>query len=186
MQLPPLSEIQKQREKLSLTQTQLAEKAGVSQSLIARLEAGTVDPRYSKVAKVFTALEELKGKEIEAKEIMTKNVVGAKAENTIEQAASTMKEHGVSQMPVYDADNTIGSFSEKNILDQISKGINMQEYSMEKVRSHMDSAFPTVRPDTPLSVLSALLEHNRAVLVQDAGKTVGIVTNADLLKVLHK
>jgi predicted transcriptional regulator len=186
MQLPQLSEIEKQREKLKLTQTQLAEKAGVSQSLIARLEAGTVDPRYSKVAKVFTALEELKGREIEAKEIMTKNVVGVKAENTIEQAAGILKEHGVSQMPVYDGENTIGSFSEENILDEISKGVNMQELSMEKIREHMDSAFPIVKPDTPLSVLSALLEHNKAVLVQDAGKTVGIVTNADLLKVLHK
>ncbi|MCX6694848.1 MAG: CBS domain-containing protein [Candidatus Altiarchaeota archaeon] len=186
MQLPPTNEIQKRRDKLSLTQTQLAKKAGVSQSLIARIEAGTVDPRYSKVAKVFQALEELKGREIEAKEIMTRNVVGVKAENTIEQAASTLKEHGVSQMPVYDGENTIGSFSEKIIVDRISKGINMQQFSNEKVREHMDSAFPTVKPDTPLTIISALLEHNNAVLVQDAGKTAGIITNADLLKVLHK
>jgi len=186
MQLPPLTEIGKQREKLKLTQTQLAEKAGVSQSLIARLEAGTVDPRYSKVAKVFRALDELKGKEVEAKDIMTKNVVGLQAENTIEEAASIMKEHGVSQMPVYEGENVIGSLSEKDMLDEISKGINMQAFPLEKVREHMDSAFPTVKPDTPLSVLSALLEHNKAVLVQDAGKTVGIITNADLLKVLYK
>jgi len=186
MQLPQLTEIQKQREKLSLTQTQLAEKAGVSQSLIARLEAATVDPRYSKVAKVFSALEELKGKEIEAKEIMTKGVVGVRANQTIEDAAGVMKEHGVSQIPVYDGENTVGSISEENILGEIAKGINMQTLSQEKVKEHMDSAFPTVKPDTPLSVVSALLEHNKAVLIQHAGKTTGIITNADLLKVIHK
>jgi len=186
MQLPPLTEIQKRREKLHLTQTQLAEKAGVSQSLIARLETGTVDPRYSKVASIFRALDELRGKEIEAKEIMTKDVVGVKADSTIEEAAEAMKERGVSQMPVYEGENTIGSISEKNMLDAIARGINMQTFPLEKVREHMDSAFPTVKQETPLSVISALLEHNKAVVVQDAGKPVGIITNADMLKVLRK
>ena len=57
VRLPPLEEIERLRKKFGLTQTELAEKASVSQSLIARLEAQSVDPRYSKVASVFEALE---------------------------------------------------------------------------------------------------------------------------------
>jgi len=71
MQLPDLSRIAVMRKRMGLTQTELAEKAGVSQSLIARVEAGTVDPRYSKVEKIFRALEVNGGQVVTAREIMT-------------------------------------------------------------------------------------------------------------------
>ena len=186
MQLPPLSDIEKLRKRLGLTQTELANKADVSQSLIARLEAGTVDPRYSKVAQIFLALDEMKGKEVEAKQIMAKDVVGIQHTASIEYASGKLKKHNLSQVPVFDGDKIIGSFTEKVILGLISKGIDAKAFSKEEVGEHMEDAFPTVKPETPLSVVSTLLEHNTAVLVQDLGKTAGIITKADLLKVVHK
>jgi len=186
MQLPQLSEIERQRKRLNLTQTELAEKADVSQSLIARLEAGTVDPRYSKVANIFLALDELKGKEVEARQIMTKDVVGIQQDASIEYGASKLKKHSLSQMPVFDGDKIIGAFSEKVVLALISKGADAKTFSKEEIGEHMEEAFPTVKPETPLSVVSALLEHNTAVLVQEHGKTLGIITKADLLKVVHR
>lgn len=186
MQLPPLTEIGKLRKRLGLTQTELAEKADVSQSLIARLEAGTVDPRYSKVAQIFLALDELKGKEVDAAAIMTKDVVGVQQDASIEYAAGKLKKHSLSQMPVFDGDRIIGAFSEKVILELISKGVDTKTFSREEVGEHMEDAFPIVKSETPLSVVSTLLEHNPAVLVQDQGKTLGIITKADLLKVVHK
>ncbi|MBD3387870.1 MAG: CBS domain-containing protein [Candidatus Altiarchaeales archaeon] len=186
MQLPPLAEIEKLRKRLGLTQTELAVKAEVSQSLIARLEAGTVDPRYSKVAKIFLALDEMKGKELEAQQIMTKGVVGIQHTASIEYAATKLKKHNLSQMPVFDGDKAIGSFSEKVVLGLISKGADAKTFSKEEVGEHMEESFPTVKPETPLSVVSALLEHNTAVVVQEQGKNIGIITKADLLKVVHK
>jgi predicted transcriptional regulator len=50
----------------------------------------------------------------------------------------------------------------------------------------MEDAFPTVKPETPVSVVSALLEHNTAVLVSEKGKVKGIITKADILKMVHK
>jgi len=185
VQLPRITEIVKLRKNLGLTQTELAKKAAVSQSLIARLEAGTVDPRYSKVAQVFLALDSLKGREVEAKLIMSRDVVGIQHTASIEYTAGKMKKTGVSQMPVFDGDKIMGSFSEKVILDLLSRGFDAKAFSQEEVGKHVEDAFPTVKPDTPLTVVSTLLEHNTAVLVQEHGKTVGIITKADLLKVVH-
>jgi predicted transcriptional regulator len=45
------------RELLNITQAQLAVAAGVHQPVIARIEAGTVDPRPSTVAKLREAID---------------------------------------------------------------------------------------------------------------------------------
>ena len=54
-----LSEVKVIRKKLGLTQGELAKAAGVSQSLIAKIESTKIDPTYSKVKLIFHALESL-------------------------------------------------------------------------------------------------------------------------------
>ncbi|MHA1431033.1 MAG: helix-turn-helix domain-containing protein, partial [Candidatus Freyarchaeota archaeon] len=53
--LPTPEDIKRLRKKVGLTQTELAEKAGVSQSLIARIESGSVDPRLSTLQRILNA-----------------------------------------------------------------------------------------------------------------------------------
>jgi predicted transcriptional regulator len=48
----------------------------------------------------------------------------------------------------------------------------------------MDEAFPEVGEDAPLSLISGLLQVYPAVLVSKKGMAVGILTKADLLKIL--
>lgn len=186
MQLPTLENIYKLRKKFGIKQTELAKKAGVSQSLIARIETGTVDPRYSNIVKIFRALEDIKGKGIIAREIMTKDVVSVKAGDSLEKATSKMRRYNVSQMPVFKGKKTIGSISEGVIMDQISKGVNIHSISQKKVEEFMEDPLPSVNSNTPLSTISVLLENNKAVLVVEKGVINGIVTNADLLKVVHR
>ncbi len=186
MELPDISEIKRLRKKFSLTQTELAKRAGISQSLIARIEAGTVDPRYSKVSGIFRALGESGSKEITAGEVMSFKVFGVQARSSLERAANVMKKRSVSQIPVFEGKKAIGSLSEKTILDLIAGGVNLETLPNKRVREFMDEPFPIVNRSTPLSSLFALLEHNTAVLVVGKGKMEGIVTNADLLKVVHR
>jgi len=56
MQFPPLSYIKKMRKKFGLTQAKLAKMAGVSQSLIAKIESEKIDPSYKIAKKIFTVL----------------------------------------------------------------------------------------------------------------------------------
>ena len=185
MELPSINDVGRRRKKLGLTQHELARRAGVSQSLVARIENGAVDPRYSKVAGIFRALDELKDREVSADEIMTKDVVGIQTTVRMGDVTKKMKTYGVSQMPVYDGDAIVGSISETAILDQIDSGVDGKVLSSNTVQEYMEDAFPTVKPETPVSVVSALLEHNTAVIVSEKGKVKGIITKADVLKMVH-
>jgi len=59
---PTLEDIAKRRRQLGLKQSELAKMAGVSQSLIAKLESGTIDSSYTKVKTIFDVLERLEAK----------------------------------------------------------------------------------------------------------------------------
>ena len=70
--LPPLEEVAQKRKMLNLTQKQLAKLAGVSQSLIAKLESKKIDPSYTKVKAIFDALERLETKtEVHAAKVLS-------------------------------------------------------------------------------------------------------------------
>jgi len=185
MELPPLTEIKKYRKKLGITQTELAKKAKISQSLIARVETGTVDPRYSKIESIFKALKELKKEEIKVGEIMSTGVVRVNTADPISKAIELMEEHNVSQLPVFRKKKVVGSISDEIILKQITKGIDIKDMPSRKVKDFMEDSFPSVNESTPLSTVSKLLENNNAVLIIQKGKIRGIVTNADMLKVLR-
>ena len=51
MHIPTPDELKARRETLGIRQTQLALRAGISQSMVARIEAGSVDPRTSTLKK---------------------------------------------------------------------------------------------------------------------------------------
>ena len=64
-----LDEIKRLRKKYHLTQQELAKRAGVSQSLIAKIEAGLLDPTYTRAEQIFGALENVEEqKELKAKD----------------------------------------------------------------------------------------------------------------------
>lgn len=184
-----ISEIKYIRTELGITQEQLANASGVSQSLIARIERGDIDPRYSNVKAVFDTLKKLREKdkdEIRAENIMVQNIISVSRQDTVEYAAKIMKKHRISQLPVIDNDKVMGCISEKTIIDRIVLGENLHELSGKKVGEVMDSSVPVIDKKSSLSLVSILLEHSPAVIVTDEGTVRGIIAKADLLKFLKK
>ena len=183
--LPSLEEVAKKRRMLSLTQKQLAGLAGVSQSLIAKLESRKIDPSYTKVKAIFDALERMEIKtEVRAEEVLHAKVVGVQKKDKVSKAVRLMTDHGYSQLPVFDGEHAVGSISEKTMLSQVLAGKDLTEVSTLPVGDVMDEAFPQVGEDAPLPLISSLLQVYPAVLISKKGKVVGIVTKADLLKML--
>ncbi len=54
--LPSVEEIAKRRRILGLTQKELSQMAMVSQSFVAKLESGSMNPSYANVKKILEAL----------------------------------------------------------------------------------------------------------------------------------
>jgi len=185
MRLPELDIIKNIRKQAGVNQTELAKAARVSQSLIARIESGKVDPSYGKVKKILSALEKIgKGRIFTAKDIMNKKLVAISPNASVRDAASIMKKKNISQMPVIDNDVVVGSLSEKNIIEKISSEESIDNISLIAVKDIMREAFPQVDKDSMLSIISLMLEYYPAVLVTDKGKIKGIITKADLLKLM--
>lgn len=184
--LPELSEIVVRRKILGLTQSQLALEAGVSQSLIAKVEAEKTDPAYSRAKPIFDSLERLEQKKggPTAGTMANRRLVFVRPSENIGKAAELMRERGVSQLPVIDGDSVVGSISEEILLNKVYDGEKPADLSKRHVSDVMGEPFSTVGEDTPFSAVSALLATSRAVIVTKGGKAIGIITRADVLKIL--
>jgi len=179
-----VKEIKKLRKQLELTQKDLAKLSGVSQSLIAKVEAEEIDPAYSKIMAIFEALEmEQKKKETKknVEDIMSKNIIFANPGDNLGKILEIMKKRAISQIPVVENEKSIGSISENMFIEWIGKygdGIGRV-----KVAEVMGPGFPIVPYGADVSVSMFLLKRYKAVLVQKEG-IIGIITKADLIKAI--
>jgi predicted transcriptional regulator len=178
-----LEKIKQMRQKLGLTQTELAKLSGVSQSLITKIERGRLEPSYSIVIKLFNVLDEKLAdiqKEIIAKNICTKKISFIKSNDSIDNAIKLMKKYAISQIPVIDENVIVGSISEETFIKNYSKIKNKEM----KVKEIMDEPFPTISEDTHLTLIRNILKTYSAIILTKYGKPTGIITKADLLKKL--
>ncbi len=182
---PPLEDIGRKRRQLDLKQVELAKMAGVSQSLIAKLESGKIDSSYTKVKSIFDVLENLEARnKIQGGKVFSNLVIGIQKDEPLSKVVGLMKKHGYSQLPVFDGKQPVGSISEKTILRQILEGKGLAQISSLPTGEIMEEAFPQVSEDAPVASISSLLQAYSAVLVTKKGKVTGIVTKADLLRMM--
>ena len=168
----------------SATQNQLAKLSGVSQSLIAKLESGNIDPSYSKTTAILNALDSIEKKGVaKAEEIMSKGLISVSPKAKVSVVIKLMKDNEISQLPVLENLLVVGSVSEKSILDAISKG---EKITLESpVEEVMDEPFPQLDQGVSTNLVAELLKYNSAVLLTKKGKITGIVTKSDLLKTIR-
>ncbi len=176
-----LEDIQKLRIKFHLNQKELAQKAGVSQSLIAKIEANKIDPSFTKANQIFQALDQLREKEeVKAKELMKTKVCFAQYNGPLKDIIKAMKIKGISQMPVLHKGRVIGILSESTILNKIAE--HPEKVHTFKAEEVMEEAPPIVSSNTGLRTLLELLREHSIVLVAEKGDIKGIISKSDLLE----
>jgi cystathionine beta-synthase len=106
-------------------------------------------------------------------------VISIAAGATVRQALRLMSLHDVSQLPVMDGANCVGSVSEGALSVKGLEDVKVLELSVGDV---MDSPFPIVDADHSVDgIVKLLSKSNPAVLVREKGEIKGIVTRSDML-----
>ncbi|QYJ02457.1 cystathionine beta-synthase [Nocardioides panacisoli] len=108
---------------------------------------------------------------------------------TIAEAIAILSEYDVSQMPVVRAEPPIvaaevaGAVSDRVLMDLLYTG---KASLTDSVEQHMSEPLPTIGSTADARDAVVMLEHHDAVLVQEDGSPVGVVTRSDLLAYLAR
>ena len=109
-------------------------------------------------------------------------VVSVATGATVRQALRLMNLHDVSQLPVIEGNNCVGSVSEGVVSAKALEDTKLLDATVSDV---MDAPFPLVESGQSLdSVVKLLTKSNPAVLVRSQDRITGIVTRSDVLQFL--
>ncbi|MHA1289602.1 MAG: CBS domain-containing protein [Candidatus Thorarchaeota archaeon] len=168
--------LQNLRRQVKVTQAELAIEVGVSQSYIARLERGTLDPKLSVINKIVEVLTSRQSKT--CYDIMTIDPLTIDARDPASVAVGLMQKHNFSQIPVLRGTQMIGIITERDIIRNLQH--DKSELSVQAVMS--PEGVPMIDETTPVDVIAPLFQKYQAVLIQSQGRIRGIITRSDFLK----
>lgn len=182
MFFPEIESIKQKRQKLNLTQKELAKITRVSQSLIAKLEKGAIEPSYSIIKKIFIELNNLENKnQKKCFEIMTTKVITINFSQKISKAIELMKQYNISQIPVKKNNQIIGVIYENTILSKLNDKKDYSELINLKVGDIIKESLPTVDKNTLVINIIPIIKETSAILITDKNKIKGIISKSDLL-----
>ncbi|HKG47006.1 MAG TPA: pyridoxal-phosphate dependent enzyme [Pyrinomonadaceae bacterium] len=107
-----------------------------------------------------------------------KTLVSVTPASTVADALEMMDDLGVTQIPVLEEGRAIGSLRENRVL---AKVVRNRDLLNSRVSEVMEASFPTVDVDASSSEVARRLQTSPAVLVEEYGRIVGIITRHDVL-----
>jgi cystathionine beta-synthase len=97
----------------------------------------------------------------------------------VRQALNLMSLHDISQLPVMEGSDCVGSVSDWSLSQQSLDNPTLLDATVSEI---MDAPFPVVEGDQPIeNVVKLLSKANPAVLVREHAVVQGIVTRSDML-----
>ncbi len=106
------------------------------------------------------------------------------ATTTVRRALDLFKEHDVSQLPVVDKDNAVGSIKDGDLMSAVLENSTLLDSPVSGV---MEKTFPIIGADSPIEhAIELLTKKHSAVLVEDDRKTIGILTRYDVIEYMSR
>ena len=144
------------------------------------------------IHKKFT-LQELTDnlKKIKARDIMTKDVITVKRDDTLDEIATLMIEKRISGFPVLDNDEIVGIITANDlflVMDLIKTGEiltdNSENNSLPKVDFAMSTEIITVEPETDLNEIITLMKYRNihTLPVVSNKKLSGVIGRRDVFR----
>ena len=102
---------------------------------------------------------------------------------TIEQAVNLMREHNISQVPVIEGGEVVGSISETRILDIL---VSDPVAKSKPVAEYMEKPFPVITEDASVEEIAHNIDHQTPAILVKGGTSFDIITKSDLIFFLTK
>ncbi len=183
--LPTPQEFRYLRKKAGLTQKELAVRANLSQSLIARIEKGDIDTKLSTAQRILDVIkksENTREKSLNLKDYMNSPAIYCKSSDPIKRVVAIMEENSISQMPVMENGIAVGSVTDTQLVQVLAK--KGARSARRRISDVMAKPFPTLDMNAPIDKAIDLLTGNSAVLIMNGPHVAGIVTKADVLQMM--
>jgi cystathionine beta-synthase len=110
----------------------------------------------------------------------TPDLVSVGPRDLVSDAVHKMNEYGLSQLPVLDNGESIGSVRERRLLTNVVKNRELLNVPISEV---MEAPLSVVNEGVEVERAVKYLKSSPAILVEEYGRIVGIVTRFDVLDV---
>lgn len=121
------------------------------------------------------------GEILESKKRKLPDLISVDVTATVRHAIETMNQSGVSQLPVFDRGNLVGSVTESALFQKTMESPDVMELT---VGALLEPPMPTVGSDQSVYEVVKLLKSSPAVLVRNRGRYQGILTRFDVVEYL--
>ncbi len=109
-----------------------------------------------------------------------KELFFASPNETVGEVLARMSQNGVTQMPVIDGNESVGSIRESRMLARLIEDRNLLD---AEVSSVMEPGFPVVESDSHYDEIRSHLKKAPAVLLREFNRITGIITRSDVLDI---
>ena len=107
-----------------------------------------------------------------------RSLVTVSPHERVADALEKMNEMGLTHIPVLEDSRPVGSLRENRVLSKVLKNRELLESPVSEV---MGVSFPVVDVDASASDITRQLQSSPAVLVEEYGRIIGIITRHDML-----
>ena len=113
----------------------------------------------------------------------TYQLLSVNKSDTVKEAIGLMNGESISQIPVLDGEEVVGSLTDNKLLSKIIDNPLLKDATVAEV---MEGSMKFVALDSTLDVLSSMVEKEKAVLVRDTADKIHIITKHDILEAFSK
>src|SRR6266498_2549994 len=106
------------------------------------------------------------------------SLVSVAPPDKLSEALAKMNELGLTQIPVIEDGRPVGALRENRVLAKVVRNRHLLDSPVSEV---MEASFPTVDVDVSAQEVTRRLQTSPAVLVEEYGRIVGIITRHDVL-----
>ena len=108
------------------------------------------------------------------------SLISVSPRDTLIQATKLLQKLNISQLPVIDNNDVVGSLNEASLMKLLHEGIN---FSNQEISAVMGKPLPFLNEEVDISeAYRVLLSGTTAIIIKRDEVPIGLITRADLIK----